>query len=73
MAKLTRSNIVIKITRKELSSYLNIIKELNKISNTHKIKWCDDGILIYSIRGEEGEESAQGKINFLKTFFYSYH
>jgi hypothetical protein len=69
MSSLTRTNIEIKVTRDELTRYLDIIKEMNKISNTHKVKWCEEGVLFYSIRGEEGEESAQGKINFLKTFF----
>jgi hypothetical protein len=69
MSSLTRTNVAIKVTRAELSNYLEIIKELNKVSSTHKIKWTSEGVLLYSIKGEEGEESAQGKINFLKTFF----
>ena len=69
MSKLTRTNIVIKVSKSELTQYLDIIKELNKISSTHKIKWGTEGVLIYSIKGEEGEEKSQGKINLLKSFF----
>ncbi len=69
MGRLTRKKFTFKVTHDELENYLSIIKEMNKISNAHKIKWVEDGVLIYSIKGEDGEEKSQGKINLLKTFF----
>lgn len=69
MGKLTRNKFKFKVSHEELEHYLSIIKEMNKISNAHKIKWVKDGVLIYSIKGEDGEAKSQGKINLLKTFF----
>jgi len=61
MSKIKSINF--KIDREEFEKFLKIINELNKVSETHKIKIDLDHILIYTILGE-GQ-----KINVLKSFY----
>lgn len=66
---LKRETIKITISREELSNFLDIIKELNKISEIHKIKWIEDDVILYSIQKEEGNIT-NAKVNLFKTFFF---
>ena len=59
--------LIFKITRSELSKFLEITKELIKIHEDFKILFLEKGILIYTILGEDS-----GKINALKVFNFKW-
>jgi len=58
--------LIFKITKDELKNFLTIVKELVKIYDNFKIIFSDEGILFYTILGEE----SSGKINVLKVFHF---
>lgn len=64
---MAKKSVKFKITNDEFSKFIGLITELNKISEEHRFIWDKDGILVYSIIGEE----KNGKINVLKTFYIS--
>lgn len=59
-------SIDFKISKEEFFKFIDIVEELNKISDTHKIKWDGDNVFIYSLQGD-GEGQHQ-KIDVLKIF-----
>lgn len=61
-------SINFKASKEEFHKFLYIIEELNKISDTHKIKWEGDNVFIYSLMGD-GEGQHQ-KIDVLKIFIF---
>jgi hypothetical protein len=61
-------NINFKISKEEFQNLLFIVDELNKISDTHKIKWDGGNVILYSILGD-GEGQNQ-KIDVVKVFIY---
>jgi hypothetical protein len=48
----------------EYSRLLDIVQELNKVSEVHKIKWLSENILFYSLLAEK----ETGKVNAVKAF-----
>ncbi|SRR6266403_530351 len=58
-------SINFKASKEEFHKFLYIIEELNKISDTHKIKWEGDNVFIYSLMGDDGTNQ---KIDVLKIF-----
>ena len=54
-----------KIIRSEFEKFLNLISELNKLSEEHKFIWDEKGILIYTLMGDTQTQN----INVLKTFY----
>lgn len=59
--------IIFRITKEEMKRFLDISKELVKINNDFKIIFLPDGILFYTIEGEDN-----GKINVLKSFSFKH-
>lgn len=59
-------SITFKIDQIEFKRFLDIIGELNKVSDTHKLKWENENLFIYSIMGDGAGQHQ--KIDVLKIF-----
>lgn len=63
MSKL--EEIKISVTISELKSFIGMLKELNKISETHKLKFADNAILFYTVKGEDNR-----RFDVFKSFMF---